>query len=259
VDMPREYTDWQAHPLLLLPSPLTSTEHNLVHIHTTFWETARAYVEQGGTLYASLCADAAIPGMEVLFGSSLSDHAPAEEVVLKLVQPFGGLDEGSAFRYRADPSSLKQWPATLDLRGGRVIAVDSAGRPALVANSYGRGKTLLSAYPLESYLALQPAAFEGPENTHLLYRALAEWAGIQPVFSTSDPSVEAAGLTAGQRGYAVLVNHSPVQKNVAVVSNLPLEEVNQVTSQGKQPLLLHYHAWRMDIPAYDGTIVEWSL
>ncbi len=36
VDMPREYTDWQAHPLLLLPSPLTSTERNLVHVHTSF-------------------------------------------------------------------------------------------------------------------------------------------------------------------------------------------------------------------------------
>src|SRR5512137_956712 len=129
VDMPREYTDWQSHPLLLLPSPLTSTGHNLVHVHTAFWETARAYVEQGGTLYASLCADAAIPGMGELFGASLADHVPAEEVLLKLVQPFGSLDEGSVFRYRADPSSLKQWPATLDLRGGTVIAVDGAGRP----------------------------------------------------------------------------------------------------------------------------------
>ena len=62
VDLPREYTDWQTHPLVLLPSPLTGTEHNLAHVHTAFWETARAYVEEGGTLYASLCADAAIPG-----------------------------------------------------------------------------------------------------------------------------------------------------------------------------------------------------
>jgi hypothetical protein len=85
VAFPREYTPWQDHPLLLLPSPLTSTERNLVHVHTRFWETARAYVEAGGTLYASLCADAAIPEMAGLFGARLSDHAPQDEVRLKMV------------------------------------------------------------------------------------------------------------------------------------------------------------------------------
>ena len=259
VGMPREYTDWQPHPLLLLPSPLTSTERNLVHVHTIFWEAARRYVDQGGTLYASLCADAAIPGMADLFGASLSDHLPAEEILLRLVEPFGSLPAGTDFRFRADPSSVRQWPATLDVTTGTMVAVDGSGRPALVSNSYGRGKTLLSAYPLESYLAFQPAAFEGPESTHLLYHALAEWAGVQPMFSTTDPSVEVAGLTAGRRGYAVLANHGPEQKQVTVVSNLPLKEVNQITSQGRQPLSLQDRLWRIHIPAYDGAVVEWKL
>jgi Cellulase (glycosyl hydrolase family 5) len=259
VDMPREYSDWQAHPLLMLPSPLTGTERNLVHVHTAFWETARAYVDQGGTLYASLCADAAIPGMADLFGASLSDHAPAEEVILKLVEPFGSLPAGTEFHFQADPSNGRHWPATLDMASGKVVAVDGLGRPALVSNLYGHGRTLLSVYPLESYLALRPAAFDGPEGTHLLYHALAEWAGIQPMFSTNVPSVEAAGLVAGQRGYAVLANHSPEQKQVTVVSNLPMKEVNRITSQDRQPLSLQDHAWRMDIAAYDGAVVEWKL
>jgi hypothetical protein len=259
VDLPREYTDWQSHPLVLLPSPLTGTEHNLAHVHTAFWETARRYVEGGGTLYASLCADAAIPHMAGLFGASLSDHAPAEQVTLKLVEPFGNIPVGSEFYFPADPSSPRYWPATLNVTGGTVIAVDGSGRPALVTNTCGKGKTLLSAYPLESYLAVQPAVFESPEFTHLLYHALAEWAGLQPMFSTTDPSVEVAALTAGKRGYAVLSNHASGPKHIAVVSNLPLQEVKQLTSQGLQPLSLHYHAWSMDIPAYDGAIVEWKL
>jgi len=146
VDMPREYADWSAHPLLLLPSPLTGTERNLVHVHTTFWERASEYVRQGGVLYASLCADAAVPEMAGLFGASLCDHAPAEEVALRLMAPFGGLAEGTEFRYRADPSMLQAWPATLEVRGGQVLAVDGYGRPALVANQFGKGRTLLSAY-----------------------------------------------------------------------------------------------------------------
>jgi endo-1,4-beta-mannosidase len=259
VDMPREYTDWQDHALLLLPAPLTSTERNLVHVHTNFWEQARAYIEQGGTLYASLCADAAIPGMGDLFGASLSDHVPAEEVVLKLVQPFGSLAAGSEFHFRADPSSLKNWPATLDISSGEVIARDGSGRPALVANTYGKGKTLLSAYPLESYLAVKPAAFEEPEATHLIYRALAEWAGIQPMFSTDVPGVEVAGLAGEERGYAILANHQPVQKQVKISSNLPLKEVHQITNQDRQPLLLQERTWQMNIGPYEGAIVEWKL
>jgi hypothetical protein len=117
----------------------------------------------------------------------------------------------------------------------------------------------LCAYPLESYLAARPAAFNGPENTHLLYRALAEWAGIKPMFSTDDPGVEVAGLSASQHGYAVLANHQPKQKQIIVVSNLPLKEVNRITTQGRQPLSLQDCTWRMDIPAHDGAIVEWKL
>jgi hypothetical protein len=33
--LPREYGDWRSHPLLMLPSPLTSTTSNLVHVHTS--------------------------------------------------------------------------------------------------------------------------------------------------------------------------------------------------------------------------------
>ena len=258
VDMPREYTGWQSHPLLLLPSPLTSTERNLVHVHTAFWEAARAYVEQGGTLYASLCADAAIPGMADLFGASLSDHVPALEALIRLVKPFGSLPSGTEFHLRAS-STIKHWPATLYVSSGTVIAEDDAGRPALVSNQFGQGRTLVSAYPLESCLAVQPAAFEGDESTHLLYRALAEWAGIRPVFSTDVPGVEIAGLTAGARGYAILANHGPQQKQITVVSKLDLKEVNQITYQGRQLLALQERAWRMEIPAYDGAIVEWKL
>ena len=45
-----------------------------------------------------------------------------------------------------------------------MIAVDQDGRPALVAHELGKGKTLLSAYPLEHYLAHVPSVFDKPET-----------------------------------------------------------------------------------------------
>jgi hypothetical protein len=41
---------------------------------------------------------------------------------------------------------------------------------------------LLSAYPLENYLANLPAAFDKPENTHRIYEAFREWSGLKPLF-----------------------------------------------------------------------------
>jgi hypothetical protein len=70
----------------------------------------------------------------------------------------------------------------LVVNGGTIIAVDQDNRPALVANTTGSGKTLLSAYPLENYLANLPAAFDKPENTHRIYEAFREWSGLKPLF-----------------------------------------------------------------------------
>ncbi|MEW5960934.1 MAG: beta-galactosidase [Chloroflexota bacterium] len=256
--LPREYANWQMYPLLLLPSPLTSTEHNRVHVHTVFWDTARTYVRQGGILYASVCADAAIPEMADLFGATLSDHTHADAVTLTLVAPLGDLPQGETFRYRADGGNPRHWPATLDIAGGEVIAVDQNGRPALVANTYGQGRTLLCAYPLEQYLAVQPSAFEGIEPTHKLYGALRQWAGITPLFQTDQPSVEVAALAGPGRGYAVLVNHRPEPQTVSVSARDPLTSVALVAASGSQPFEHQKNSWQMEIKGYGGAVVAWE-
>ena len=258
ITFPREYAAWQDIPLLLLPSPLTSTERNFVHVHTRFWESVKEYVQKGGAVYASVCADAAIPEMDELFGARLADHAPVEAVNLTVTVPFGDLLPGENFRFRP-AGTPRHWPATLDVHAEQVVATDQHDRPALVANKFGKGKTLLCAYPIESYLAVQAAAFEGDENTHRVYRALCQWAGIRPLFQTDKPSVEVGALTGAGRGYAILASHSPEVQKVTVTSRLPVRSVRLVTPAGAQPLEVKDGGWQLSLEGYDGAIVEWNV
>ncbi len=256
-DFPREYGDWAKRPMLLMPSPLTSTNSVLVHVHSDFWEKARQYVTTGGFLYASVSADAAIPEMQSLFGARLADAAPVEEVTLKIVAPFGDLKPGDSFHYSV-PSGQKYWGALLELKGGTVIAVDQEGRPALVANALGSGKTLLSAYPLETYLANVPAVFEKPENTHRIYQAFRDWAGLKPMFRTDQPSVEIVALHAGHRGYAVLTNHGSQVQKVTVTTILPIRTLALIAPDGPHPLSMQGATWKMELQPYSGAVVEWK-
>ncbi|MGO8786676.1 MAG: glycoside hydrolase 5 family protein [Terriglobia bacterium] len=255
-DFPREYSDWQSHPLLLLPSPLTSTDNFLVHVHSDFWEKARQYVEQGGALYASVGGDAAIPEMESLFGARLMDHLPVNDVTLKVVAAWGGLKPGDVFHYSA-PGNSHQGAATLAVHGGTVIAVDQSGRPALIANALGKGKTLLCAYPLETYLADVPSVFDREESTHRIYQAFRDWAGIKPRFQSDRPSVEVVSLDAKDHGYVVVVSHSADPQRMMVSSALPLRSLQQVTPSGETSVSLHGLQWQLELQPYEAAVFAW--
>ena len=255
---PREYADWQKYPMLILPSPLTSTKSMMVHMHSDFWGKARSYVENGGILYASVSGDAAIPEMDLLFGARLVDRVAVRDVTLKVVAPFGNLKPGDTFTYSASPDSDGQWAATLKVNGGQVIAVDQDGRPALVAHQVGKGKTLLCAYPIEIYLANQSSAFEGKEQTHRIYQSLQEWAGMKRLVWTDQPSVEASALNAKDHGYFVLVNHSSKPQHVSLSTSLLVTALDQVTADGQQSIRRQNTGWELDIQPYDGAVLAWK-
>jgi|SRR5271157_450411 len=255
-DFPREYSDWQGHPLLLMPSPLTSTDNFLVHVHSDFWEKARRYVEQGGALYASVGGDAAIPEMESLFGARLVDHLPVSDVTLKVVSALPGLKPGDVFHYSA-PGNAHQGAATLVVASGTVIAVDQAGRPALIANTLGKGKTLLCAYPLETYLAGVPSVFDQEENTHRIYQAFRDWAGVKPRFQIDRPSVEVVSLDAKDHGYVVVVSHSANPQRMTVSSAFPLRSIQRVTPSGERSVSLQGSQWQLDLQPYEAAIFDW--
>ena len=259
VDFPREYADWEKRPMVFLPSPITSTaDPFLAHVHSDFYEKARTYVEKGGFLYASLASDGAIPEMAPLFGARIVDRAISSEVTIKITEPFGGLKPGDTFHFAVPSQTIQSWGVILEVSTGKVVAVDQDGRPALVTNTIGAGKTLLSAYPIEHYLAGVPAVFDQPENTHRIYDAFRAWAGIQPVFRSDRPEVEVSGLTAGNRGYLVVVNHSGQAQDAAISAKLPINSLSLVAPDGVKSLEFRDSKTTLHLNAFEGAILEWK-
>ena len=175
-----------------------------------------------------------------------------------MVAPFGDLKVGDTFHYTVPSATPRSWGSILEVKGGTVIAVDQDDRPALVSNTLGSGKTLLSAYPLESYLASAPAAFDKPENTHRIYEAFREWAGVQPLFHSDQPSVEVSALKGGTRGYAVVTNHGPQPQSVVITASVPLHGVSRITADGTTKAQIVGATFKTDIGAYEGLVFEWQ-
>ena len=259
VAFPREQEDWQKHAMVLLPAPLTGTETALIHVHTDFWEKALSYVQKGGVLYASFSGDAAIPEMSRLFGARLLDRKPVADVTLRVIAPFGALKPGDTFHYSGGSDAPRYWKAVLGVDGGTVIAVDQDNQPALIAHQLGTGRTLISAYPIESYLGRQASAFDGSDSTHRIYAALAAWAGVHPDFETDRTPVEISILRGPQRGYAVVVNHSSKPQHVTVSSRLALKSAARVTPGGPAAIPLQENGWTMELQPWEGAIVDWKM
>ncbi len=258
-DFPREYADWAKRPMLFMPSPITSTgDVFLAHVHSDFYEKARKYVENGGFLYASFASDGAVPEMTSLFGARLVDRVVNSEVTLKFVAPFGDFKPGDTLHYIVPTAAVESWGVLLEVTTGKIIAVDQDGHPALVANTLGSGKTLLSAYPIEHYLANVPAVFDKPEDTHRIYAAFRDWAGVRPVFRADRPTVEVSALNGDHRGYAVVVNHSDQTENVKIFTTLPVHAVTRISPEGSTLIPMEGSNWRMDLGPYEGAIVEWK-
>jgi endo-1,4-beta-mannosidase len=258
-DFPREYSDWDKRPMVFMPSPITSTSDPfLAHVHSDFYEKARKYVEKGGFLYASVASDGAVPEMMSLFGARIVDRAISAEVTIKFVEPFGNLKPGDTFHYLLPSASIQSWGVLLDVSSGKVIAIDQDGHPALVTNTIGAGKTLLSAYPIEHYLAAVPGVFDKAENTQAIYEAFRDWSGFKPAFRSNHPEVELSVLAGEHRSYLVLVNHSDQPQDETVSRSVSGGSYSLITPEGVKALTTDGPNAKLHLGPYQGAILEWK-
>ncbi|MEJ3655865.1 beta-mannosidase [Actinomycetes bacterium KLBMP 9759] len=108
-------------------------------------------------------------------------------VELRFVEEFGSIAKGEVLRFASAGNEHSRTFLPVVPKGATVVAVDAHGRPALLRYATGAGQTVLATYPLE-YMAAQQAHVN-PEDTHRIYDALAQVAGIRRDLVVDDPLV----------------------------------------------------------------------
>jgi endo-1,4-beta-mannosidase len=227
-------------------------------------ELARA----GATVYLSYFAGSTahqrgpwLAWLDEIFGVrhrlryGLVDPIVEQEAVLELLTIFGDLPAGTklTFRVAGSPSSRAYLP--VEAAGAEVVAVDAAGRPALLRHRLGSGCTILCTYPLEHMAARR--AWANPESTWRIYSALALEAGVSRPVRVADPRVLVGRVRAGDSETALFLNCSGQQVSVEPIVDNAVNLGDDRSRFSLEPFGVT--ACRYDIAADDAIVAEAEL
>ncbi|HEX6447036.1 MAG TPA: cellulase family glycosylhydrolase [Streptosporangiales bacterium] len=164
------------------------------------WHALRERAEAGAVVYLSYCAGDNTyhrgpwhPKLDEMFGVEhqlaygLNDPITEDEVEVTFAEDFGPLRAGDVLRFAVAGNEHSRCFLPVVARDAKVVAVDGAGRPALLRNAVGRGSFVLCTYPIE-HMAAETARVN-PEDGHRLYDALAAVAGVRRTLVVGDPRV----------------------------------------------------------------------
>jgi endo-1,4-beta-mannosidase len=258
VGFPRENGGWQTLKLILVPYPLTGSSgvYFSYHLYTTFWQEAENYIREGGTLYASLNANSAIP-LELsrrVCGVELMDRTVwEEEVVISFIEEFGTFKPGETMRYRPSPG-VDGTGVRINCVKAKVLAVDQNGNPAITLHTLDQGNCIVSTYPLELFLGKEYGAFEKERPETRLYRSLADIAGLNLPVKTDNPWIELGFLEGETWDLLVCTNHSGQDQEACLRVNRPFVKVEELAASGVKAVLEATNGLKIGLKPYSGVI-----
>jgi endo-1,4-beta-mannosidase len=164
------------------------------------WAELERLAEGGATVYVSYSAGSngwhrgpsygslnATFGVEHQLRAGLIDTIEDDDVTFTFQRDFGSLQAGSTLKFRAAGNEHSRAYLPVRPAGAEVIAVDGAGRPALLRRQADAGAMILCTYPVEHMAAVTPDV--NPDATGKLYGALAVNAGLRRLVQVEDPRV----------------------------------------------------------------------
>ncbi len=204
----------------LLPS---ASGHRVLPRHC--WLALLDAVKHGATLLVT-GNDAALQPFNSLFGVEI-DYRIRNSAPVRL--------KGEDFDLECTPP----YRTRLICRTAEVLATDADGSPVFTAQSYGKGKLLFIAVPVELLLADAPGAFlPGAQPFHKLYQIAARHAGVMRRVTRTNP--------------ALTLTEHPVDADhflVIAVNNTPDEIADALTPAAD---------WAFD-RVVTGGVMEWGV
>jgi beta-galactosidase len=196
--LPREH-----HKLVVCPSVARLTLDDRAVLEN--------YVAVGGCLYISIAdATQALPREEFL-GTELIDVRIGGQFSYDL------LWGGNTYELpNSRAVNNKYLTPVLSTTTGTSIASFRDQSPAFISHTFGSGRVLTLAFPLE--LFLNQAGSLDATSWHFFYGKLADMAGVLFRHDCSRREVALADFHAGEDGYCLILNHSdvPVRDNFVV-------------------------------------------
>jgi endo-1,4-beta-mannosidase len=146
--------------------------------------------------------------------AGLGDPITDKTVTLTLSRDFGSLARGATLTFNVTGNEhTRAYLPVVSAGQTEVIATDTSGRPALLLRHVDQGSIVLCTYPVEHMAALTPRV--NPDDTVVLYDALAAHANVRRPVSVDDPRVACDVLVRedGTR-FAFLVSHAAEELTV---------------------------------------------
>ena len=221
VDIVRPEADLSTYDLLIVPS---CSGYN--PFRTEDWASLRERVSEGAVLYLSYDG-CSIREMGATFGFRIEQKEKPRSGTRSLT--FGGvlagMPEGETIEL---PGSGVDW--TLDLRpeDGQVLATGAEGRPGLIVNDFGKGKTLFCLEPVEKLHIGVPHVFE-TSPAWRIFAAAKELAGIDSGLVVNDPHVQRTVARMGDAHVVTVINHSSQSVSTEVELRLPTGAIAELS------------------------------
>ncbi|MES2221151.1 MAG: beta-galactosidase [Acidobacteriota bacterium] len=210
--------DLRPYKIVFLPYP--------VMLSKQVADAVREYVAQGGTAVAEArlawnnargYASPVIPGFDLdkVFGAHETSIHPESEprMILEATAALPGLKSGDTIEGAAFQEDLQPFPTAA------VLAKFADGQPAIVENSFGRGKAILAG----SFVGLAYQQKQDAATGNFLV-SLADAAGVTPQIRVSGPGtseLEVRQLISEKEQFILVFNHATSAANATISLRLP--------------------------------------
>ncbi|MBA7500204.1 MAG: cellulase family glycosylhydrolase [Clostridia bacterium] len=237
-DFAWEYDNLSKYQLAICPSVSSASPFWLEG-----WENLISFAKEGGVLYLSYG------------GASLRRFGEVFGIKINYRQKRSNQNQVMGFNHNPLYKGSSDWELVFGLTRGKTILSYKNGKPALVENKIGKGKTFFFAEPTEVFLSGIPNAYEN-NQIYFIYDYLRKSAGIKQEVGISDSQIERISHPIDERStFLTLVNHHRSSVTVNVRTKRKIKKIEPIT-ESVVVKGIHKNEFKLKINGCEGAILQ---